>query len=233
MRVSINQPAYLPWLGYFDRIAKSDLHIVLDHVQFEKNSFVNRNRIKTANGLVWLTVPVRTKGKFGELPISEVSIDNSASWRRKHWKSLQLNYARAPHFGDYRGFLEEAYSKLWVSLLELNMHFIRFLLEKLDIQTPLVFSSSLKPQETKSRLVLELCQKAGATQYLSGSLGRDYLDLPSFRDQGIEVEFQDYEHPEYPQLHGPFAGHLSTLDLLLNCGKESYEKKIVGHSRPS
>jgi hypothetical protein len=221
--VSINQPAYLPWLGYFERIARSDLHVVLDHVQFEKNSFVNRNKIKTTQGPTWLTVPVLTKGKFGSNPITELQIDGRSGWNKKHWKTISMNYSKTLFFERYRGFFEPMFEQDWVKLVDLNMHFIRFALQELNIHTPIVFSSRLEPQCSKSALVLELCRKSGASVYLSGMLGKDYLDEPSFREAGIRVEYQDYRHPEYTQLYGAFQPFLSVLDLLMNHGPGAYE----------
>jgi len=219
--VSINQPAYLPWLGYFDRITKSDLHIVLDHVQFEKNSVVNRNKIKTPQGSLWLTVPVKTKGKFGRNPINELLIDNQTDWRKKHFKSLCQNYTKARHFQLFEPFFKEMYQRGWRKIIDLNMHFIRFVLTHLGIQTPLVFSSSLSPEKTKGELVLELCRRVGATHYISGAFGRNYLDLECFQQNGIEVAFQDFTHPHYEQLYESFKDRLSIADLLFNCGETS------------
>jgi hypothetical protein len=128
MRLSINQPAYLPWLGYFNRIAISDMHVVLDQVQFEKNSAVNRNKIRTANGWNWLTVPVRTKGKFGELAINSVEIDNTSNWADKHWKAICHSYGKSPYFGRYAPYLEQLYQRPWTRLVDLmdaiNHYFI-------------------------------------------------------------------------------------------------------------
>jgi hypothetical protein len=223
MIVSINQPAYLPWLGYFERIAASDLHIVLDHVQFEKNSFTNRNKIKTAQGASWLTVPVRTKGRFGELAIRSLEIDNATDWRAKHWKTLEQSYRRAPHFDEHAAFFEQVYRREWRLLHELLEETNGYLLRALGIATPLRSSSAMDPRGAKDELVLELCRKAGAKAYLSGALGRDYLHEEIFQQAGIRVTYQDYRHPQYPQLHGDFIPQLSVVDLLFNCGGRSLQ----------
>ena len=219
--VSIHQPAFLPWLGYFERILNSDLHIVLDHVQYEKNSFINRNKIKTPQGSIWLTVPVTTKGKFGSNPICDLKISQHNPWQKKHLKAIMFNYAKAPFFMNYSDFLQDMFSRSWENIADLNLHFIHFALRELKITTPLIRSSEMQPKNAKSELVLELCQKSKATKYLSGVLGKDYLDVKTFLEKGIEVEFQDYKHPQYRQLHGPFDSHLSILDLLLNYGPNS------------
>lgn len=222
MIVSINQPAYLPWLGYFHRIAVSDLHIVLDHVQFEKNSFTNRNKIRTARDSCWLTVPVRTRSRFGKLAIDSLEIDTSLRWPEKHWQTLEQSYRKAPFFGSYAPALREVYSGEWTALTLLCRRLTGLMLDWLGITTPCCYSSEMNPQETKSALVLELCQKVGATRYLSGALGRDYLDIAEFRAKGIHVEFQDYIHPVYRQCQpGAFEPNMSALDLLFNHGPES------------
>lgn len=219
--ISINQPAYLPWLGYFDRIARADCHVVLDHVQFEKNSFTNRNKILTSNGPCWLTMPVMTNGKFKNNPINEIEINNQQSWKKKHWETIKHSYGKTPYFKDYRSFFEEFYqlehTKLYPYLESSN----NFLLKSLDITTPTVLSSELNLTETKSDLVLEICKKMNATVYLSGPLGRDYLEENKFIQNGIQIVYHDYEHPIYTQHQEPFQYYLSILDLMFRHGKNS------------
>jgi hypothetical protein len=222
MIVSINQPAYLPWLGYFHRIASSDLHIMLDHVQFEKNSFTNRNKIRTPQGWAWLTVPVATKNQFGHLPINGLRIAAGSNWQDKHWASLRQNYSRAACFQDYMGVFEGFYKVQWNSLSELIFAMNDWMLrEALGIGTPLVYSSELGVGGSKSELVLNLCRAVGASIYLSGPLGRDYLDLPSFDAAGIEVRYHDYAHPRYAQTYPGFESHMAAADLLFNQGVDS------------
>ncbi|MFA9462560.1 WbqC family protein [Thiohalorhabdus methylotrophus] len=221
MIVSINQPAYLPWLGYFDRIAKSDLHIVLDHVQFEKNSMVPRNKIRTPQGWTWLTVPVLTKGRSSEATIQDIGVNNQASWGKKHWKALQANYARAPHFAPHKSFFEDVFQETWEQLFPLLERTNGYLMDAFNISTPLVRSSELRPKERKSELVLELCKKVEATTYISGPFGREYLNLPAFEAAEIEVVFHDYPHPEYNQVFDGFEPYMSAIDLLFNYGPDS------------
>jgi len=221
MIVSINQPAYLPWLGYFERIARSDLHVVLDHVQFEKNSFTNRNKVRVKEGTAWLTIPLATKGRFGDLAIQHLEFAAGDPWRKKHWATLRMNYARAPHFAAYAPAYEALYAREWPGF----MPFVRAMLEQqlrdLEIATPLVYSSELSVGGTKSELVLNLCRHTAATVYLSGALGRDYLDAASFAAAGIEVRYQDYAHPTYAQVWPGFESHICVLDLLFNHGPAS------------
>ncbi|MAH06460.1 MAG: WbqC family protein [Alphaproteobacteria bacterium] len=221
MIISINQPAYLPWLGYFDRIKNSDIHIVLDHVQFEKNSMVNRNKVRTQQGESLLTVPVITKGKFGNLPISELTIDNNKPWKKKHWKSIEATYRKAPFAKDHIGFFEEVYAQDWDKLNGLNAHINNYILKALNIKSKIIYSSSLDVHNKKSDLVLEICKIYNAKTYISGALGRDYLDLSTFEDANINVVFQDYNHPIYNQVHGDFIPYMSVIDLLFNAGSEA------------
>ena len=221
MKISINQPAYLPWLGYYERIAASDLHVVLDHVQFEKNSFINRNRIKTKNGPIWLTIPVLTSGRFQSLPIDQVIVDNRSDWKRKHWESINQAYGKSPYFFMCEAFLKEFYAAEWDLLLEYCMHSNKYILNLLSIKTPLILSSELGITSKKTNLVLDICKKLGATTYYSGALGKNYLDKDAFQANGIEVVYQDYPHPVYKQMGVPFVSHLSTLDLMCNHGPES------------
>jgi hypothetical protein len=215
--VSINQPAYLPWLGYFDRIAASDVHVVLDTVQFERNSFTNRNKVRTADGWTWLTVPVKLRGHLDGMTIAEVEIADD-HWRRKHWATILQNYRKAPHFAAHAEFFEGVFARPWARLCDLLDATTRYLLRALGIETEIRAASALGVTGRKSELVLNLCRRLGATRYISGVLGRDYLDEAPFRGAGIAVEYQDYAHPRYPQIHGGFEPYMSVIDLLFNAG---------------
>ncbi|WP_424096599.1 WbqC family protein [Moorena producens] len=222
MIVSINQPAYIPWLGYFHRIAVSDVHIVLDHVQFEKNSFTNRNKVRTSNGWSWLTVPVKTKNRFGNLSIKSLEIENQPNWKQKHWKTLLNNYRKAPYFEMYSSFFLSVYQKEWQTLNDLCQIVTSYLLDTLGIKTRILFSSQMNPQGLKDSLVLDLCQKVNAQTYLSGALGKNYLREEIFEEAGIQVTYQDYHHPQYEQCQsGDFEPFLSAIDLIFNHGPDS------------
>jgi len=223
MMVSINQPAYLPWLGYFERIVNSDVHVVLDHVQFEKNSMVNRNKIYTANGACLLTVPIKTANKFGNLAINDVEINSQVKWQKKHWQSIYFNYKKAAFFNLYNEELETFYLIKWETLNSLLTAQCKFFLSKLNINTPVIYSSDLSLDQNKSELVLEICRQLKATEYISGRFGRDYLDLDVFKSNQIKVSFQDYTHPEYAQFGNPFISHLSVLDLMMHHGNKALE----------
>jgi hypothetical protein len=223
MIVSINQPAYLPWLGYFERIAASDLHIVLDHVQFEKNSFTNRNKVRTKDGATWLTVPVSTKGQFGDLAINRLECARQVAWQKKHWTTLKMNYARAPFFMNYAAAYETLYAQGWTNFGAMVRAFLGQHLRDLGITTPLLYSSELAVVGAKSELVLNLCRAVQADVYLSGAMGRAYLDEARFVNANIQVQYQDYVHPVYAQVWPEFVPSLSVLDLLFNHGPKSLE----------
>jgi hypothetical protein len=216
MVVTIHQPAYLPWLGYLDRIARSDLFIFLDTVQFERNSFTNRNRIKTANGPLWLTVPVRLRDHLNTT-IADVEIDEHRDWRRKHLSSIAQNYRRAPDFSSRYDRLAAAYERYTSRLADLCFDQLEFWLAELDIATRVVRASELPVEGRNSELVLALCRHAGARTYLSGPMGRDYLRQQAFANAGIEVRYHDYMHPHYPQLHGDFVPAMGIVDYWMNC----------------
>lgn len=220
MKLVVMQPTYLPWAGYFDLIDSSDVFVFLDTVQFEKQSWQQRNRIKAASGPQWLTVPVYQK--LGQ-PIVDVRINNTVHWRHKHWMSLVSHYGRARFFGAHAPWLEALYAREWESLAELNVHLIMRLAELFGMSTRFVRSSTLAPLEGKKvEPLLTLCKQFGADVYLSPAGAREYLvsDEP-FREKGVRLEFQAYAHPTWPQLFGEFTPFLSALDLLLNTGDEA------------
>ncbi len=223
MIVSINQPAYLPWLAYFHRIAASDLHIVLDHVQFEKNSYTNRNKVRMKKGWCWLTVPVKTTGKFPNLYISRLEIANQSDWTKRHWATLKLNYGKAPYFTQHAPFLEKVYTQRWDYLADLMREITNYLLDAFGIKTRLLYSSNMNTGGQKDELVLNLCKAVGANVYLSGPLGRNYLREQAFEASGIKVVYHSYVHPVYPQVYPGFEPGMSAIDLLLNHGPNSLQ----------
>ena len=219
LKISIHQPGYLPWIGFFDKIACSDIFVLLDNVQYQKNYFDNRNKIKTKKGWIWLTVPV--KYRFGQ-KLNEVEIENNIKWPEKHYKTLITNYSRAPYFSEYFSFFDEIYNKRkWKNLIDLNLTLINYIKEKMGIKTKLKRSSEFKTAGEKGDRILEICQKLKADFYLSGKFGRNYLDEKKFEEKNIKVDYQEFEHPVYPQIFGDFIPGLSAIDLLFNCGPES------------
>jgi len=222
MIVSISQPAYLPWLGYFDKIDKSDHHIVLDDVQIEtntKSSFTNRNKIKTNSGPIWLSVPIKTKNSSNI--IKDVLIDNSSNWKRKHFNSLQINYNKSKYFKNHESWIKDLYSREWSHLSELNNYITKYLIDSLSISTSFSLSSKMKAAGSKSDYILNLCKEMNATVYLSGPFGKDYLHKEEFKNNNIEIKYHEYVHPNYVQLGSNSESYLSILDLIFNHGSGS------------
>lgn len=216
----ILQPSYLPWLGYFAQLHRSDVFIVYDNVQFDKHGWRNRNRIKTAQGPQWLTVPVSPHGK----PTNrEIAIDNKQPWRKKHLASLRQNYARAPFFKDYIGIFDEIYTRDWERLIDLNHECFMALNRALGIEREVHFASEWQVEGDPVERLIELCRKVGANHFFEGAAGKDYIDAARFTNAGITLEFQDYCCQPYPQQHGEFVPYLSVVDLLFNCGPKSLE----------
>jgi len=215
MILTAHQPAYLPWLGYFSKIKQADVFIFLDSVQFEKNSFINRNKIQTHQGPIWLSIPVITKD-YKNKSIAELEIDPRQKWASKHLKSIAQNYKKAPHFDRLFPQVEALYQEEHPLLGDLCLAHLKFWLKELQIDTQLVRSSTLDIESKKSDLVLDLCRHFEADHYISGALGKDYLEEENFAEHKIGITYQDYSHPEYPQLHGEFQPYLSVLDFLMS-----------------
>ena len=221
MRVSIHQPEFMPWAGFFNKIAVVDRMVIFDHVQFKKNYFENRCRIKINGQPAWLTVPVLMTGRFQQ-KICEVEIDNTKPWGEKTWKTLHQTYRRAPHWAEVADFLEQTFAlREWRLLVDLNLHLISWLCGYLDLGAELVLSSTLGTTSSGSELVLDTCRLAEASAYVSGRHGKDYLDETGFAAAGIELIYQDYKMPPYRQFDGDFVGPLSVLDLIVNTGRDA------------
>ncbi|MFQ5787109.1 MAG: WbqC family protein [Thermodesulfobacteriota bacterium] len=220
MLIAIHQPQYLPWLGYLDKIDKAEVFVILDSVQFKKNEWQNRNRIKAAQGWQWITVPILYK--FPE-KISEVRINNNTNWSRKHLQALITNYSKTLYFADYKNYFEDIFSRSWDRLFDLNIEVIKFLINTLELKTRLVMASDLKLREEPTERLIDICKVLGGKRYLAGRDGSKYMNLDKFDEEGIDIIFQDFKHPVYNQLHGDFEPGMSAIDLLFNCGDKSLE----------
>ncbi|HEY0377633.1 MAG TPA: WbqC family protein [Pyrinomonadaceae bacterium] len=219
MLVAIHQPEHLPWLGFFEKMLRADLFVLLDDVQYATGDFQNRNRVKGAGGAQWLTVPV--VHKFPQ-QIYEVLVAGN-DWQAKHWKTLRSCYARAAHFETFAPLFEDFYGRPWAGLAELNVAAIELVARALGVERKWVMASELKVKGQKSERVLNICQMLGGSAYYSGRAGSAYLDRESFRRAGIEIVVQNFDHPVYEQLfikESGFVPNLSTLDLLFNCGAQ-------------
>jgi len=217
MIVSIHQPAYLPWLGYLDRIKKSDVFVVLDNVQFEKNSFINRNKILTPQGPQWLTVPVRLKGHT-QSTIKDMLIDNSTDWKSKHLDSIICNYKRCSRFGFKQLLLDQLYyHSPVINIADLCHYQLLHWVFIMGIDTKICRASDLPVGGKGSELVLSVCKHLGASTYLSGPFGKDYLKEEDFKKAGIEIVYHEFEHPTYKQQRTKeFVPNMGVIDWWMN-----------------
>ena len=220
MRLSILQPSYLPWLGFFDQMHQADSFVFLDDVQFTRRDWRNRNKIRTPNGWSWLTVPVLQKSRFTQL-LKETRIDNSVPWRRKHGEAIRSHYAKAPYFDLYFPALESVYNKRWDFLLDLCYETLGIIQQALGIRVTLLKASEIGIESAKKEKILALCQTLKASHYLTGDSAQDYLCQADFDPLGIVMEMQDYRHPSYHQRYPDFVPYLSVIDLLFNEGEHS------------
>lgn len=219
MLVGIHQLHYLPWLRYFEKIARSDVFIVLDNIQYNKNGWQNRNKIKSQAGVLTLTVPVAER--FAQ-NLDDVQIRQDLPWRRKHWESIRQAYSKAPFFSHYGGFLSDTYARDWHMLNDLNRHVLEFFLAALGISTRVVYASGLHVPGIATERLVNLIKAVGGDRYYSGEYATEaYLDADLLRRAGIALDLQQWHAPVYPQLHGAFAPDLSIIDLLMNCGPDS------------
>lgn len=226
-KVAILQSNYIPWKGYFDMIAAVDEFILYDDVQFTKNDWRNRNKIKTPKGVEWMSVPV---GQNIDRKVRDVELLDSR-WQEKHWRTLEANYRRAPFFSEVAEWIEPLYrNRSYATLSALNRVFIESICNYLGIQTKISTSWDYNLIEGRVERLVDLCMQAGAQSYISGPAAKDYLDESGFSIRGINVSWFDYSgYPEYPQLWGAFEHGVSILDLLFNCGHQSgqYMKHLL------
>lgn len=234
MRVAICQPTYLPWIGYFDLIDQVDTFVLLDTVQFDKRSWQQRNRIKTPQGLQWITIPVVSRGRYDQT-IQTVEVVGT-EFVRTHLKSLQLNYSPARYFSQF--FPEFSSILTGVApgsrLANLNVRLLRWFVDILGIQTPLVLASSLNEEGKRTSLLANICRRLGASQYISPRGSAEYLlgDLSIMTDAKVETFFQHYVHPEYEQRFPPFVPFASVIDLVFNEGERAIEIIRSGRRTP-
>ena len=223
MRCVILQPSFVPWRGYFDLIRRADVFVFYDDVQYDKHGWRNRNRIKTAQGSRWLTVPVRSKGASQRgLLLVDVMINHKIDWRRKHLATLRQAYGRAPHVDATLAVLERAYADDPQRLVDLTIPLTVVLARRLGLTgTRFERSSELDVAGGRTERLVRICRHFGADHYLSGPAASAYIDADAFEAAGITLEYMAYDYPEYPQLHPPFNGQVSILDLLFMAGHEA------------
>jgi hypothetical protein len=219
--LAAHQPNYLPWLGLFHKLSLADVWVIADDVQYTTHGLVNRNRIRTATGWQWLTVPVLTRGR-GRPQIREVMTAGASNWQRKHWEAIRWNYRHGHGFEEIGVFLERFYCHSeWQQLVDANIEMGRFLLAQLGTEVEVYRSSDLELRQERTERLVEMVAACGCDVYLAGDgASRDYLDAASFEEAGIELRFAEFSHPVYEQCFPGFEANMSALDLLLSCGSE-------------
>jgi len=221
--LAAHQPNYLPWLGLFHKVGQADVWVVADDVQYTKHGLINRNRIRTATGWQWLTVPVRTRDR-GLQSIRQIEIAADPNWRRKHWQTLQWNYHQTPYYADHADFFGDVYSRAWHHLIDLNLELCTYLLRQFDIEVEIHRSSTLELSSDRNQRLIDMVRACNCDAYLAGGGGsKNYLDEALFRRAEIACRFDSFTHPTYPQTFPGFEPSMTALDLLFNCGPASRE----------
>lgn len=222
MLVAAHQPLFIPWLGYFDKISQVDLFVIVDNVQFTSSGWIRRNTIKSPSGFQTNTVPV-LQIKNSSQQIKDLLIDlKDFRWRKNHLKSYDLYYSKAKFFNDIFPSLNEIYNKDWINLSDFNIELIKYILNYLGIATKILISSDLGISGSKTDLIIDICKKTEADSFMLGMGGSlIYADRDRIEAEKIRIVSQNFIHPTYTQLWGPFVSHLSILDFMFNMGKES------------
>lgn len=219
MLVGIHQLHYLPWLRYIEKMIRCDAFVVLDDIQYNKNGWQNRNKIKTSQGATLLTIPVSVEHQQN---LDAVQIAGNVNWAQKHWRTIEQAYSKAPYFTEYAGELEGIYTQEWTHLNAINRRMLEFYVDVLGIETPIHSSSELKVAGEATERLANLVHAVGGDTYYTGAYALDaYLDADLLAERGIGLEMQHWSAPVYPQLHGAFERDLSIMDLMMNCGPES------------
>lgn len=223
MNCVILQPSYIPWRGYFHQIQKADLFIFYDDVQYDKNGWRNRNRIKTRNGPLWLTIPVLHKGNVREqILIKDIRTDATKDWSRKHWATIQQAYSKAPFFKELLEPLQSYFQQPPTLLADFTIELTIVIARLLGItNTRFERSSNLDASGSKTDRLVNLLKKCGATHYISGPSARDYLEEDKLKAAGISLEYMSYNYPTYEQLYPPYDPQVSILDLLAMKGPQA------------
>lgn len=220
----IHQPEFIPWLGFFNKLNQGDIFVILDDVQFKKNHFENRNKIRcnNAQGWAWISIPVLTKHKHGQkIKDVEISGRNNRRWKEKILNTVCMSYRKTPYFEDVYELISVSINNDCQKIVEINIGLLMAILDYLGIEKTIYIQSRMGVTSTKSRLIIDLVQATGASIYLSGQSGKTYLEQSKFQEKGLTVQYQQFTHPEYTQSHGGFIKGLSIIDLLFNHGKNS------------
>lgn len=220
MIVGIHQPNYLPYLGFFDKLKKSDVFIIYDDAQFTKGDFQHRNRIRIYHGWKWLTIPVEKK----HISINQIKIKNDVevegtTWQEAHLKEIQDNYKKASYYPYFEKGIRQIYRQEYDMLIDINMKLIKFLMKSFEIDTEIVYSSEFGFTSKSTDRLVDLVNAVGGDVYLSGPMGKEYLDLQRFEEKNIQVAFQNFKHPTYQQQYDGFEPNMSAIDVMFNTGR--------------
>lgn len=218
MILSGHQPNYIPYPGLVGKIMMSDKFIYVTKVQFERKSWQNRNRIKTVNGPVFLTVPTLKKGKYDQL-ICDVKISNDLNWRRKHFNAIKINYKNSKFYNTYIDFFEELYNKDWDSLCELDIYIMNYILNELDIKTEVLYDENFNFEGNKTAFLVDMCKKTNSNTYMSNKGSENYVDLSIFSQNELNHIYINYKGKPYEQCFKNFVPDMSIVDMLFNCGR--------------
>jgi hypothetical protein len=236
MKCVILQPSYIPWRGYFHQIWKADCFIFFDDVQYDRRGWRNRNRIKTAQGTQWLTIPVLSKGcQVQNIRACDIRISTDMPWRFKHWQTLEQSYGKAPYFEHYAPLVKRFYATPWENLCDFTIEFTTTLARELGMKnTQFMRSSTLQAHGAKTDRLVSLLKQVGATHYITGPAARVYIEENKFWNEGISVEYMEYNYPEYQQFHPPYDPQVSILDLMFMTGPKALDHILgtaQGHRR--
>jgi hypothetical protein len=223
MRGVILQPSYIPWRGYFHQVQKAEIFVFYDDVQYDKRGWRNRNRVKTPQGSLWLTIPVHARGcQVDKTPINQIQISNEENWAHKHWQTIKRAYSKSPHFERYASDLELFFGRRWEFLADFTIELTIAIAGWLGIRdTPFIRSSSLAARGAKTDRLLDIMVQLGIKHYISGPSAKAYMDEGKLAAAGVTLEYLAYDYPEYPQLHPPFDPKVSVLDLLFMLGPDA------------
>lgn len=220
-KVAIHQPNYLPWIGFFDKMDQADTFILLDTAIHSKSEFVNRNKIKTPQGSMWLTVPIKQK----EIPIHQIDVDSTKRWNEKHWKTIQSNYKKSKYWPLYQEGFEKIYANNWTKLVDLNIALIMHLKEILGIETEILIESDLNKDFGKGNTRnVNLVKHVNGDIYVSGTGAKAYNNQSEYKENNITLQYQEFTHPVYQQSWDDFVKNLSVIDMIFHCGPDTITK---------
>lgn len=226
MIISAHQPAFMPWLGYLHKIAVCEKFVILDDVQFEKNSFINRNYIMGHNGPILLTVPIKLKNHL-ENKIHDIEISNNRNWKKKHLNSIYLNYKKSPFFREHFTFFEDIYNSEWTKLIDINNKILNYLITIFEIKTKVTLLSDLNVKGSKTELIINICKKMNSNYFIFGINGRDYADIDLAKKNEINCLFQKFNSNSLNHHSLKSDKNLSSIDLIFNLKKSELKKYLI------